>query len=302
VPTVTKVFSPGDIFQGPADVFLNIKAPASAVPPVQYTNTLQLDVLGQPPDASTTGQIATVAVGAAGGAGYAVGDVLLLTQSGGANGLVVVTTVSAGAVTGVALLRPGTGYAVANGLATVHQTGSGNDAATINIVTIQAGISLGLTDGPCSCSFHPKFDEIKADQFAAPVDAAFISLASEIDLIVKETTFRNIQQYFAGLQSGTYFNLTGSPVSLTNPAADFLQIGATKSSGMNNVTTLTLVSPRRDVTGKWLYVMAYRAYLKSSVSLPVDRKKETVIKLKFGCLADTTRVAKDQVAQVVRMI
>jgi hypothetical protein len=298
VPTVTKVFTPQDVFKGVADVFLNIKAPPSAVPPVQYTNTLQLDSLGQPPDTSTTGQILTIALGNAAGAGYAVNDIVSITQAGGANGLAIVTGVSSGAVTTLAVLRPGTGYSAAANLATVHQTGSGNDALTITISTIQAGINLGLTDGPCSVSFHPKFDEIKADQFSAPVDAAFISLASEIDFIVKETLFRNIQQYFAGLTSGTYFSL---PVGSTNPAADFMQIGATKSSGMNNVTTLTLVSPRRDATGKWLYVMAYRAYLKSAIPWAVNRKKETTLKLKFACLADTSRVAKDQVCQVVRM-
>lgn len=300
MPTVSNVFTPADIFQGPADIFLGVKAPPSAVPPVQGTNTLTLDGSGQPPDASTTGQLGAIAVNAA-GSGYAVGDIFSITQTGGANGLGVVTTVSGSTVTGVAILRYGTGYSVGNGLATVHQTGSGNDALTVNISTIQAGIHLGLSDGPCSASFHPKFDEIRADNFSAPVDAAFVSLASEIDVILKETTFRNIQQYFAGLSSGTYFNLTGTPVSSTNPAADFLQIGATKSSGMNNVTTLLLIAPRRDVAAKWLYVMVYRAYLKSAIALGVNRKKETVLKLKFGGLADTSRVAKDQVAQIVRM-
>lgn len=298
MPTVSKSFTPADIFEGPADIFLGIKAPASATPPVQYTNTLQLDGSGQPPDASTTGQILTITLGNAGGTGYALNDIVLITQSGGANGLAIVTGVSVGVVTTLAVLRPGTGYAAASNLATVHQTGSGNDALTITISTIQAGIHLGLSDGPCSASFHPKFSEIRADNFSAPIDVAFVSLASEVDVILKETAFRNIQQYFAGLTSGTYFNLR---IGSTNPAADFMQIGATKSSGMNNVTTLTLISPRRDVTGKWLYVMLYRAYLKNSISLGVNRKKETLLKLKFGGLADTARVAKDQIGQIVRM-
>lgn len=298
--TVSKSFSPADIFQGPADCFLGIKAPASANPPVQYTNTLQLDASGQPPDSSTTGQILTITLGNAGGTGYAVGDVVLLTQAGASNGMAVVLTVSGGVVVTLAVLRPGTGYSAASNLATVHQTGGGNDALTITISTIQAGISLGLTEGPCSVNIHPKFDEIKADQFAAPVDAAFISLATEIDFVVKELTLRNIQQYFAGLLTGTYFNLTGSPVSTTNSAADFLQIGSNRSS-QAMTTTLMLIAPRRDVASKWVYVMAYSAYLKSAIQIQVGRKKETMVKMKWGCIADTSRVAKDQVLSIVRM-
>lgn len=212
MPTVAKAFSPADIFQGPADLWLDLGAPVSAVPPVQYTNTLQLDATGAPPDSGS------------------------------------------------------------------------------------AGVNLGLTEGPCSVSIHPKFNEIRADQFAAPVDAAFVSLACEIDFNIKELNLARFPKYFAGILTGTYTDVTAG----ANPACDFLQIGSNKSS-QAQLHTLMLIAPRRDVANKWIYVFAYKTYLKSAITLPLDRKKETVIKLKFGCIADTARVAKDQVLQMIRM-
>lgn len=213
MPTVAKSFTPADIFQGPADLWIDLGAPASAVPPVQYTNTLQLNGSGEPPDSGAS------------------------------------------------------------------------------------GFNVGLTEGPCTVNINPKFSEIRADQFAAPVDAAFVSLASEIDFAVKETQLSKFPKYFAGILTGTYSNLGAGG---TNPAADFLQIGSNKSS-QAQLHTLMLIAPRRDVASKWLYVFAYKAYLKSAISLQLDRKKETVIKMKWGCIADPARVAKDQVLQIVRM-
>ncbi len=211
---IVKSFTPADILQGPADIYLDVQAPASAVPPVQYTNTLQLDASGQPPD-------------------------------GGA-----------------------------------------------------LGIHLGLSEGPASISIHPKFSEIRADQFAGPIDVAFVSLECEIDFAIKESSLTRIQKFFAGVLTGTYASL---PIGVTNPAADFLQIGSAKTSAVN-LHTLLLITPDRGTAAKWAYVMAYKAYLASAVALPIGRSKETVLKLKWKLIADTARVAKDQVLQIVRMV
>jgi hypothetical protein len=214
MPTVSKSFTPSDIFSGPADIYLGVQAPASAVPPVQGTNTLTLDGSGQPPDAGS------------------------------------------------------------------------------------AGIHLGLSEGPVSANTAPSFELIKADQFSAPVDAAFISSKSEIDFTVKELVFSKLQKFFAGLTSATYSNLGAGS---TNPAADMLQIGSANSSAANK-TTLLLIAPRRDVASKWMYVLGYKCYLGSAIAIPIQRKKETLIKLKFKCLVDTSRVAKDQTMQIVKMV
>lgn len=297
MPTVSKAFNPSDIFQAPADVFMDILSPPSAVPPVQYTNTFQLNANGEPPDAATVGELATVTLGNAGGSGYAVGDILELVQSGADGGLVEVLTLSASAVATVRVLKGGRGYSAAANLVTVHRTGAGNDAATITVSTIAAGFSLGLTDGPASVNITPKFNEITADQFGGTVDAAFVSQSCEIDIIVKELVLKRIEKYFAGVQTGTYFNLRAGA---TNPAADFLQIGLPNSSQVNT-HTLTLIAPRRDAANKWMYVHAYKTYLKSSMPIGLDRKKEVLLKLKFKCLLDLTRVNTDLSMQIVRM-
>ena len=71
----------------------------------------------------TTGIVTINATPTAGGAGYSKGDIL--SVSGGSNGKVYVEQVtSAGAVTSISLVRPGTGYSVAAGVATTGGTGS----------------------------------------------------------------------------------------------------------------------------------------------------------------------------------
>lgn len=208
---VTKVFTPADIWQGPADVYLDVAAPTSAIPPVAGTNTLTLDVSGQPTD-----------------------------------------------------------------------TGA-------------AGVHLGITEGPVMVDFQPGFHDILGDQLGAQVDAALVSLKGNIDFALKEMNFVNLVKYF-GSSLGTYTSLSAGS---TNPAADFIQIGAPRSS-QTTKHTLLLVSPRRDAAQKYGYVLAYRAILASAIASELSRAKENIWKLKFECLADTTRVASDQVAQIVK--
>ena len=76
------------------------------------------------------------AIGAA-GTGYAVGDLVTLTQASAAGAVVKVDTIGGGgAVTAVSIVRQGHGYSAAT-LATVALTGSGDNALTI-AVTVDA--------------------------------------------------------------------------------------------------------------------------------------------------------------------
>lgn len=291
--TVFKAFNPADIFQGPADVYLGVTNPVSAVPPVAGTNTLVLDSSGQP-QIGSTGQIASVSISAA-GTGYAVGDTLTVVQNGAVAGMVrVANTGGSGTVSAVAIINGGQGYSAASSLAT---TGGGGSGCTITIASITAGFHLGLTQGPASTNLTPKFTEIKADQFSAPVDAAFTSFAAEIDFTVKEYSLINMQKYFGGLFSATVWNLGAGS---TNPARKLLQIGSTPSS-QAKTASLLLVGTRRDSPNKFLYVMGYRCHIKSAIPLgPIQRSKEAEIKMKFGCLIDPTRVASDMTLQIVK--
>ena len=104
-----------------------------------------------------TRSIQTIAVGSNGGTGYAVGDQFTITQAGATGGVGIVTGVTAGVGTSVAL-RPfgqgilppdsaGVNYSGANGLATVALTGSGDNAMTVNIVTkLAMSPTLSMTD------------------------------------------------------------------------------------------------------------------------------------------------------------
>lgn len=71
----------------------------------------------------------------AGGAGYAVGDVLTIT-TGGTGATCRVDSVTAGAVTAVTLISPGTGYTTGAGKATSGGSGAG---CTVNITTVVTG-------------------------------------------------------------------------------------------------------------------------------------------------------------------
>jgi hypothetical protein len=45
---ITKVYTPGDIFQNPTDVYIGITAPASSLTPTADANCLTLDAAGEP--------------------------------------------------------------------------------------------------------------------------------------------------------------------------------------------------------------------------------------------------------------
>jgi flagellar hook protein FlgE len=80
------------------------------------------------------GSIKSVTINA-GGAGYAVGDVLTIVQSGGNGGTVTVTAVDgSGAVTGISLTTAGGNYKIEDGLSTTGGTGSGFKVNITNLV------------------------------------------------------------------------------------------------------------------------------------------------------------------------
>lgn len=81
--------------------------------------------------------IEAITLGGTPGTGYAVGDTSIVTQVGGSLGTVVITAVTAGVPTAVALVQgaQGTGYTVANNLATTNATGTGS-GLTIDITGI----------------------------------------------------------------------------------------------------------------------------------------------------------------------
>ena len=95
------------------------------------------------------GAINAISMGTTPGTNYAVGDLFSITEAGASGGVGVVLTVNTGAVLTWGIVRPGTGYTVANNKATVKITGSGDDALTVDVdsllTTKYAATNTGAT-------------------------------------------------------------------------------------------------------------------------------------------------------------
>lgn len=100
-----------------------------------------------------SGQVSTITIND-GGAGYAQGDIVSITQTGGSGTKVCITEVAAGVVTAVALVDGGQGHSLATALTTANIVGSGSGlklnitglstaaAAVTNTGTLFGGDSL----------------------------------------------------------------------------------------------------------------------------------------------------------------
>lgn len=81
----------------------------------------------------TNSAIAAATVGGSSGTGYQVGDILNIVQGNASGGTVQVTSVYAGAITGVTVITGGIGYSAASNLAVTGGVGTG---ATITISSV----------------------------------------------------------------------------------------------------------------------------------------------------------------------
>lgn len=126
------------------------------------------------------GAIATVAVGAAPGTGYAVGDIFGITQAGAAGAKLVVATIGGGgAVTGVVVVNGGHDFTVANALPTVKLTGGGDNALTINISTLAATV-YAVTNTGATADAHKRLMAIWP--FSTPLAIASDGQAATWDM------------------------------------------------------------------------------------------------------------------------
>jgi len=88
--------------------------------------------------------IQTAVLGNAGGAGYAVGDLMTVTQAGATGAILRVLTAPAGVVATVEIVNPGINYIAGANLATVAMNGAGNNAFTVTISDIKALDTIDL--------------------------------------------------------------------------------------------------------------------------------------------------------------
>jgi hypothetical protein len=281
--TVTKLYTSGNVLQSPADVYLGIVPPSSHVPPTQ-ADEIAIDVDGQPATQSaalsSVSSTTPINVVFPNLVGYTpkTGDVVTVSGVTGeteANGGFTLTNVAVGGSTTAADL-----------LGSAHTSAYGGTGGTI-----KWGEHLGLTEGPTQFSITQTAVEIRADQYEAAIDAAITKMEAEIDIVMEEFDARRLQRFFTN-DYGT------NPQQLAN--VDVFQMGGQDSCN-DTIRSLMLVSADRGNLGKFLYVYAFRCYLKSSIQVTFHRTAHSTYKLKLGLLADMTRLAGDELLHFVRL-
>lgn len=155
-------------------------------------------------------------------------------------------------------------------------------------------IFAGATEGAATVVLSPKLEQITADQVAAPIDVVMTGEAESIEVTLKESDLAKLKNFIAhgAFSSGTDTNLPAGAQTYEEIA-----FGGTVSIPK---TSVAVISPRRDVQGKYVVSQLYQAYQAEAIQLPFQRGKETTYKVKFEGLADPTRLAGDQVGKIYR--
>ncbi len=156
--------------------------------------------------------------------------------------------------------------------------------------TSATGISLGSIEGPSTIQITEKVNEIHDDAHESPIAVGFDSIEAEIDITLKESQLTRLQ---------TLLNAGALGVHTSLAASKAWQLGGQFDSSVASLTLL-LVSPDRATAGKWVYALVYKCFLASAIAAAFQRNKETIYKLKFKCVCDLTRVAGDELMQIVR--
>lgn len=156
--------------------------------------------------------------------------------------------------------------------------------------TSNTGFHIGSVEGPTTIQITEKCNEILDDQHESPIGVAFDNITAEIDFTMKETSLTRLQTFLTSGGLGVYTALGNSQV---------LQIGGQFDSSTSMITLL-LVGPSRSAAGKFAYCLVYKTYLKSAIAMAFQRSKETLYKLKAGCIMDTSRVSGDELMAICR--
>jgi hypothetical protein len=126
------------------------------------------------------------AVVAVGGAGYAVGDKVLVTDAASNGlGLLEVTAAPAGVVTAVKILNPGVYYA-AGTRATVAQTGAGDNNLTVTVSDLVVLDTMLLPDGAIAGYQYMKRcpNLLDADISPTPPPPASYAAGEEVEILI----------------------------------------------------------------------------------------------------------------------
>jgi len=162
------------------------------------------------------------------------------------------------------------------------------------VPTAGSPIFAGATEGAATVLLSPKLEPVGADQVAAPIDVVMTGEAESIEVTLKESDLAKLKNFIV---HGAY--TTGTDTGLPAGAQAYEEISF---GGILSIpkTSVAVISPRRDATGKFVVSQLYSAYQAEAIQLPFQRGKETTYKVKFEGLADGTRAAGDQVGKLYR--
>lgn len=157
-------------------------------------------------------------------------------------------------------------------------------------------IAMGASEGAAKFQFKAKLEPVQIDQETAPVDVLMTSEDAFIEVTLKESSLAKIIKMLA---HGTYSSGTDTGLPAGAQAYEEITVG-----GLVALPTapVALVSPRRGFSnpGKYMVMSLYKAYGFAELDLSFTRTKESVYKVQFQGLADTTRGIGDRVAQFYR--
>ena len=155
-------------------------------------------------------------------------------------------------------------------------------------------VFAGATEGAATVALAPKLETVTADQAAGPLDVVMTVEAESIEVSLKESDLAKLKHFIA---HGTF--TTGTDTGLPAGAQTYEEISF---GGLVAIprTSVAVISPRRDASGKFVVSQLYQAYQAEAVQLPFQRGKETTYKVKFEGLADASRAVGDQVGKIYR--
>lgn len=152
----------------------------------------------------------------------------------------------------------------------------------------------GATEGAATVILSPKLEQITADQVSAPIDVVMTGEAATVEITMKESDLAKLKYFVA---HGSFSS--GTDTTLPPGAQGYEEISF---GGILPIpkTSVAVISPRRDATGKFVVSQLYQAYQADAVQIPFQRGKETNYKVKFEGLADPSRSPGDQVGKLYR--
>ena len=118
--------------------------------------------------------------------------------------------------------------------------------------------------------------------------------AASVEVTLKESDLAKLKNFIV---NGSYTTGTDTGLPAGAQAYEEISFGGTMAIPK---TSVAVISPRRDASGKFVVSQLYSAYQAEAVQLPFQRGKETTYKVKFEGLADPSRAAGDQVGKLYR--